>query len=206
MEIKQSTERFEIWRTFVTRKEVLPRSIYFAFPTDPKDDELACYAVVDDNQYSFLEWVYVADGLRRTGVASEVLSFIEQHGRELIVSGSTPVGDSFCKNFTWRYPRLEQVNRACSLMLGETARFQVWRTNVERTTERTLEILHVWNSEEDIARPVCLITLDPLDPGQVRSVILDGLDWDEEGPELTEWLNDNTGISNFAEAAASGSV
>lgn len=173
MKATQSTERFEIWKTTVRHygdHGSLPRKMYFAFPAEPESKRLVSFVVVDDNQSSFVEWIYVDEELRRSGVATEVLQFVEQHGNELTISGATPEGDAFTEAYTEQFPRRGLVNNAASLMLGKSDRYEFWMSRLERTSGDDLDIVQIWPRHGNHARPAGVVTVDPTKPDSVNMV------------------------------------
>ncbi|GAA4459076.1 hypothetical protein GCM10023156_38130 [Novipirellula rosea] len=162
--------------------------MYFAFPAEPDSSRLVSFVIVDDNQSSFVEWIYVEEGTRRSGVATEVLQFIEQHGNELTISGATPEGDMFTEAYTTQFPRLGLANNAYSLMVGKSKRHEIWVTRLEQTPGNDLDIVQIWPRDEHCARPVSTMTIYPAKSKAVKVVFADEIYRELSTSELLDGL------------------
>ncbi|HBJ34667.1 MAG TPA: hypothetical protein DDZ51_07875 [Planctomycetaceae bacterium] len=210
MKPTQSTDRFEIWKTTVRHygdRECLPRKVFFVFPADPESSGLISFVVVDDNHSSFVEWIYVEEDMRRSGVATEVLRFIEQHGYELTISGATPEGNVFTEAYTTQFPRHGLVNNAFSLMIKKSERFDFWMTRIERTPANDLLILQAWPQEENQVRPVGVMTVDRAKSDSVNLVCADGIDREKITSEMLYCLKtflESAEVENVPQTPSSG--
>ena len=98
------TKNFDIFHHRVVRnpRMGLPRSVFTAWFREFDVPRPVCTVTIwDDCPYgAYVEWVYVCEQYRRTGVATEVITALEKELGCLHMSGATTAGKAFVRSLT----------------------------------------------------------------------------------------------------------
>ena len=93
------TDRFDVFRVAIQRFQGCGRDVFMAWYHTEDIPRPVCEITLFGN---YIEWIQVSDDLRRQGIATEVLTGLENHVGSLVGEGVTEVGKAFCDAFKWR--------------------------------------------------------------------------------------------------------
>lgn len=97
------TKRFDIFKHRVVRnpKQGLPRDMFTAWHHSEDVPRPVCEVVIYPHTVfgNFVEWVHVCEEHRRQGIATEVITAIEQTYGALVLTGATKVGEKFVASY-----------------------------------------------------------------------------------------------------------
>tara|TARA_R110002073_G_scaffold148228_3_gene301258 strand:- start:26210 stop:26878 length:669 start_codon:yes stop_codon:yes gene_type:complete len=207
----QSIGSLEIWKTVVKRPEHQgSRSIYFAFRANEAENRIIGFVTVADGEFNNLDWIYIQEDWRRHYAATEILKAIEEHGYELKIRSVTPEGKAFSEAYKMKVPRRGLINEVPSHILTKTSRFDIWRSRIQRTTDNHFDVIQVWQSVDDVSRPVNIMIVDRAGACYLEYLsvddIYDNVDWDIESPKVLAAIEAELGQLEYCVGSAINGV
>ncbi|HBJ34298.1 MAG TPA: hypothetical protein DDZ51_05935 [Planctomycetaceae bacterium] len=207
----RSIDRLEIWKTVIKRPENQgSRSVYFAFLANEAENRIIGFATVADGEFNNLDWIYVQEDWRRHYAATQILKAIESHGYELKLRGVTPEGEAFSEAYKKSVPRKGLINEVPSHILTKTSRFEIWRSKIQRTAGNHFDLIQVWQSVDDVSRPVNIMVIDPAMSCYLEYLSVDdsydNIDWDIESPKVLAAIEAELGQLEYCVGSAINGV
>lgn len=96
------TARFNIHSHEIKRDEAMGgmfRTVFQAWFHSADVPRPICIVTINESFQDFVEWVHVEESFRRQGVATEVMTAIEDLIPGIILDGATEAGEAFCDSY-----------------------------------------------------------------------------------------------------------